>query len=93
MIYGVKIENVRQDKITRIIDRHELSHLLKQYVLTEAGRVFDPKTDKVELDFIEETEGSPSYNVGKRVVVRLTLDVSDVPAPPPPPVDEDTARR
>lgn len=73
----IQITEVHERNYRRLFGRHELQRLLVEAIARELDiPVSDLETAKVEVDYEDETEGSPSYKVGTRARVHITRKLS-----------------
>lgn len=71
-----RITEKHERTIVRTFGRHELSSLLEGAALAECPG-HDGLTRKVEVQFEDETEGSPAYRVGTKATVKITIDLTE----------------
>lgn len=66
------VTEIHEREVFAYLDRQELARLVAQHVAGPHSIDLADKAIAFEVEFLEETEGSPSYRVGTAAKVRIT---------------------
>lgn len=74
----VRSTYVHERRINCFLDRHELTRVVREYAVRQAGLHPGAPNLTVKVKFEDETEGSPSYTVGTKARVEIVEALAEV---------------